>query len=104
MKFRLIRNFPQRIEIEVLSTQIVSMFPVEVQVHPVFGQLRRTWKTETTEYCVENFSEDQVQVVVKGKHIKLKDDTMLGILQHTDSFQIVLYYSDKQDVYDVIKL
>lgn len=104
MKFRLIRNFPHRIEIEVLPAQIVSMFPVEVQVHPVFGQLRRTWKTENTEYCVENFNQEQVQVVATGKHIKLKDDIMLSILQQIDRFQIVLYYSDKQDIYDVVKL
>lgn len=104
MKFRLIRNHPYRIEIEVLSTQIVSMFPVEVQAHPVFGQLRRTWKTEKDEYSVESFREDQVQVLVDGKHKKLKDDVMFNILQQMDRFQIVLYYSDKQDVYDVMKI
>lgn len=104
MKFKLIRYFPQRIEIEVLPSQLVSMFPIEIQPHPVFGQLKRVWKTKSNEYSVENFTEEEVQVLNSDNHIKLKDETMLKLLQQLDTFQIVLYYSDKQDIYEVIKV
>lgn len=104
MKYRLIRYIPQKIEIEVLPAQIISMFPIEIQHHPFFGMLKRVWKVEEVEYSVEGFEQDEVEVVVPNKHTKLKEEVMLKILHHIDKFQIILYYSDKQDVYEVVKV
>lgn len=80
------------------------MFPVEIQSHPVFGELKRVWKTSDSEYSVECFSQEDVQIVNPGHHMKLKDEVMLRLLQNLEKFQIVLYYSDKQDIYDVVRI
>lgn len=104
MKFKLTRYLPQKIEIDVLPSQITSMFPIEVQSHPVFGQLKRVWKADEVEYSVESFRKEEIDVVKQDKHEKVKDEVMLKILQDLDRFQIILYYSDKEDIYDVVKI
>jgi hypothetical protein len=40
-KYRLTRFIPQKIEIDVLDSQVISMFPIEVQDHPTFGKIKR---------------------------------------------------------------
>lgn len=101
MKFKLTRNIPQHIEIEVLANQLISMFPIEVQHHPFFGNIRRVWRSGSVEYSVDNFNDEDKEVIGTGKHIKLKDDVMLKILQNIENFHIVLYYSDSKDTYEV---
>lgn len=106
MKFKLIRFHPQKIEIEVLPAQIVSMFPIELQDHPTFGVIKRVWKFNQTEYDTNAFEKCEIENLSSSSRtfIKVKEEAMMKLLQEVQEFQIVLYYQDKKDVYLVSKL
>lgn len=101
-KYRLTRYYPQKIEIEVLDNQIISMFPIEIQEHSTFGLIKRVWMTENDVYDVEKYPEEYIEnLSFTKKYIKLRDDVMKNILEGLNEFRIVLYYQDKEDIYDV---
>ena len=101
-KYKLKRYIPQKIEIEVLDSQIISMFPIEIQEHPTFGLIKRIWISQGQIYDVENFSADYIENLSSSRtYIKLRDDIMKKILADLRSFKIVLYYEDKEDIYEV---
>ncbi len=101
-KYKLTRYYPQKIEIEVLDIQIISMFPIEIQEHPTFGTIKRVWITEKDIYHVEKYSDEYTEKLSSTKlYTKLKDDVMRKILEGLSEFKIILYYQDKEDVYQV---
>lgn len=101
-KYKLTRHHPQKIEIEVLDSQLISMFPIEIQEHPTFGLIKRVWITKNDIYDVENYPEEyRENLSSKKTYIKLKDDVIRKILDGLTEFKIVLYYQDKEDTYDV---
>ncbi|ACN98909.1 hypothetical protein [Sulfurihydrogenibium azorense] len=102
IKYRLTRFYPQKIEIEILDTQIISMFPIEIQEHPTFGFIKRVWQTQDTVYDVENYTDEYKENLSSTKtYIKLKDSVMKQILEGLSEFKIILYYQDKEDIYQV---
>ncbi|MEJ5172517.1 MAG: hypothetical protein WHT47_02255 [Hydrogenothermaceae bacterium] len=104
MKFKLTRFYPQKIEIEILLNQLISMFPIEMQEHPTFGLIKRVWRTTDKEFSIESFPQDMIENLSSSKtYLKVKDEAMKSILQNLDSFEIVLYYEDKEDIYRVMK-
>lgn len=105
MKFQLSRLYPQKVEIEVLPSQIVSMFPIEVQEHPTFGLVKRVWKSEGVEYSVDSFPGDRVENLSSTKlFLKVREDVMMELLQTLEHFEIVLSYQDKEDKYRVYRV
>lgn len=102
IKFKLTRFYPQKVEIEILDSQIISMFPIEIQEHSTFGLIKRVWQTQDTVYDVENYPDEYKENLSSTKtYIKLKDDVMKEILKGLSEFKIVLYYQDKEDIYQV---
>lgn len=105
MKFKLKRYVPQNLEIEILSTQLIAMFPIEIQQHQNFGKIRRVWKVDNEEFSVEKFSKEDIDVISTSKiHSKVKDDILFRLLQNIDKFKIILYYADREDIYEVEKV
>ena len=103
--FKLKRFFPQELEIQITPEQLVSMFPVELQEHPFMGEILRVWKTEDKTYSpLEANPEEIIDLTKDRKHIQLKKEKMLEILNNTSRFKIVLYYQDKEDLYEVEKI
>ncbi len=103
--FKLIRDFPTRIEINITPNQLISMFPIEVQEHPTMGEIERIWKsTEGEVFSVETLSDCIVNLSNNRKHIKVCDDKMLSILNTINEFEIILFYEGKEDKYTVKKL
>ncbi len=103
--FKLIREFPQRMEIQATPQQIVSMFPIEIQEHPHMGEIERIWKTETEKFSVSTLPKESViDLTKKRKHLQVSNEKMLEILQSVKSFQIVLYYEGNEDIYFVEKI
>ncbi len=101
-KYRLKRFIPQKIEIDVLDSQIISMFPIEIQDHPTFGKIKRVWISQDQVYDVENFPENYTENLSSSRtYIKLKDDVMKNLLEGLENFKIVLYYEGKEDIYEV---
>ncbi|RMA97025.1 hypothetical protein [Hydrogenothermus marinus] len=104
-KFKLKRYFPQEIEIEITDKQLLDMFPIEEQEHPFMGNIERVWKSENQIFSIKNSNpEDIIDLSGKTKHIQLKKEKMFDILSNLEKFQIILYYEDKEDLYDVIKI
>ena len=103
--FKLIREIPQRMEITATPQQIVSMFPIEVQEHPHMGEIERIWKTETEQFSVNTLPQESIiDLTKKRKHLQVKSEKMLEILQTIKNFQIVLYYEGNEDIYFVEKI
>ncbi len=104
-QFRLRREYPTQLEITVTAQQLVSMFPIEIQEHPFMGLIIRVWKTSDKTYSVENTPENYV-VDLSGdrKYVKVKDEYMFQILSNLENFEIVLFYENREDVYQVKKI
>ncbi len=103
--FKLIREFPQRMEIKATPQQIVSMFPIEVQEHPHMGEIERVWKTDKETFSVNTLPQEVIiDLTKKRKHLQVSQEKMLEILQSIDKFQIVLYYEGNEDIYSVEKI
>ncbi|EDP74329.1 hypothetical protein [Hydrogenivirga sp. 128-5-R1-1] len=104
-KFKLKRFFPQEIEIEITDKQLVQMFPIEVQEHPFMGEISRQWQSNEQIFSVESAKpEELIDMSTNSKHIQLKKETMEKILSSLNKFKIVLYYEDKEDIYEVEKI
>ena len=104
-KFKLKRFFPQEIQIEVTDKQLIQMFPIEVQEHPFMGEITRQWHSDSKIFSVENSNpEDIIDLSTNSKHIQMKKEVMEDILSRLEKFKIVLYYEDKEDIYEVEKL
>ncbi|SNZ06261.1 hypothetical protein SAMN06265182_0617 [Persephonella hydrogeniphila] len=104
-KFRLKRTYPTELEITVTPQQIVSMFPIELQEHPYMGIINRIWRTEKEIFSVETLPSEFVEdLTAERKYLKVKDEKLMEILRNLSIFQIVLYYEDKEDVYQVEKI
>jgi len=104
-QFRLKRTYPTTLEITVTPSQIIQMFPVELQEHPSMGIIKRVWKTEGQIYSVDAFPEDAIEDLSGSrKYLRLKDEYMKQLLSEMNRFQIILYYQDKEDVYFVERL
>jgi len=103
--FRLKRFYPQKLEIEVTPQQLISMFPIELQEHPFMGEIIRVWKTEKETFSpLTAKKEDIIDLTKDKKHIQMKKEKMLEILQSVEKFKIILYYEDKEDLYEVEKI
>jgi hypothetical protein len=103
--FKLIREFPQRMEIQATPQQIVSMFPIEVQEHPHMGEIERVWKTDEEIFSVNTIPEEFIlDLTKKRKHLQVSNEKMLEILQSIESFKIILYYEGNEDIYIVEKI
>jgi len=104
-KFKLKRYFPQEIEIEITDKQLIDMFPIEIQEHPFMGEIERIWKSEDKIYSISNSPhEDILDLSGKTKYIQIKKKKLISILENLENFQIILYYEDKEDIYDVYKI
>ncbi|WP_457640597.1 hypothetical protein [Persephonella sp.] len=104
-QFRLIRFHPTKLEISITAQQLLSMFPIEIQEHPVMGEIERVWISQNTVYSVKNSPEDHIlDLSGNRKHLKLKEDKMLEIIQNLEKFEIALYYEGNVDKYIVEKL
>lgn len=67
--------------------------------------IERVWRGKDVEYSVDFFPEDHLENLSSSRiSIKVKDQIMLDILQNLEEFEIVLYYSDKEDIYKVEKI
>ena len=96
------RFYPQEMTIEITPQQLISMFPIELQEHPFMGEINRVWKTDKEVYSVDTIDKDFVVDLTKDrKHLQVKKEKMLEILNNLDEFEIVLYYEDKEDLYKV---
>ncbi len=104
LKFRLIRSDPTKLEVEITSSQLISMLPIEIQEHPVMGEIERVWLSDKKVYSVKNLDPSSVEIHLEGKHIKISDEKMLSILQTLEKFEIALYYEGKVDKYIVEKI
>ncbi len=103
--FKLIREYPQKMEIKATPQQIVSMFPIEVQEHPHMGEIERIWKSDTEEFSVSTLPKEYViDLTKKRKHLQVSSEKMLEILQSVKSFKIILYYEGNEDIYFVEKI
>ncbi len=81
------------------------MFPIELHEHPFMGEISRQWIAQDKTYSVEKANEDEVIDLSKDtKHIQMKQEVMEKILKELDNFKIVLFYEDKEDIYEVTKL
>ncbi|WP_457643000.1 hypothetical protein [Persephonella sp.] len=101
-RYRLSRSHPTKLEITVTSSQIVSMFPVEQQEHPVMGIIQRVWKTPEKTISVDTVpSQYIIDLSGSRQHLKVDDNFLLSLLPQMDSFQIILYYEGKEDIYQV---
>ncbi len=100
--FILKRFYPQEMTIEITPQQLISMFPIELQEHPFMGEINRVWKTDNKVYSVNTIDKDFVVDLTKDrKHLQVKREKMLEILNDLNEFEIVLYYEDKEDIYKV---
>ncbi len=103
--FKLKRYNPTEIEIEITPNQLVSMFPIEIQEHPFMGKIERVWQTDDKTYSIRTIEEDFIiDKSSKNLHKIVKTEKMLEILSNLKNFQIILFYEDKKDIYDVKKL
>jgi len=102
--FKLIRNVPTHIEINITPNQLISMFPIEVQEHPTMGIVERIWKTDSAVFSTETFSDCIVNLSNNRKHIKVCDEKMLSLLNELSEFEIILFYEGKEDKYSVKKI
>ncbi len=102
--FRLIRDFPHRMEIKITPSQLVSMFPIELQEHPTMGEIERVWKTEDKVFSVKTLEDCIVNVSNHRKHLKVCDEKMLEIVESIDKFEIILYYEGNEDKYTVERI
>ena len=103
--FKLVREFPTKMEIDITPQQLVSMFPIEMQEHPHMGEIERIWKTENEIFSVKTLDkEDVLDLTKKRKHLQVKNEKMLEILQNLQDFQIVLFYEGNEDIYFVKRL
>ena len=92
-------------EIDITPQQLVSMFPIEMQEHPHMGEIERIWKTEDKTFSVKTLDkEDVLDLTKKRKHLQVKNEKMLEILQNLQDFQIVLFYEGNEDIYSVKRL
>jgi len=103
--YKLKRFHPTQIEIQVTDQQILQMFPIEVQQHPFMGQISRVWKTDDFTYSIgTSKKEDILDLSKDALHLQLKKEKMEEILSSLDKFKIILYYEDKEDIYEVEKI
>ncbi len=102
--FKLIRNVPTHIEINITPNQLISMFPIEVQEHPTMGIVERIWKTDSAVFSTETLSDCIVNLSNNRKHIKVCDEKMLSLLNELSEFEIILFYEGKEDKYSVKKI
>ncbi len=101
-KYVLKRFYPQEMSIEITPQQLVSMFPVELQEHPFMGEIKRIWKNDSEEFSVDTIDKEFIVDLTKDrKHLQVKKEKMLEILSSLKSFEIILYYEDKEDIYKV---
>ncbi len=104
-KFLLKRFYPTNLQIEATDKQILQMFPVEKQEHPFMGIISRVWLTEDKEISVDTSpKEDVLDLSKDGLHLQLNPEKLQQILQSLDKFKIVLYYEDKEDIYEVERI
>jgi len=104
-KFKLKRFFPQEIEIEITDKQLIQMFPIEIQEHPFMGEISRQWQSDSKIFSVETSNpEEIIDISTNSKHIQIKKEIMEKILSSLNRFKIVLYYEDKEDIYEVEKV
>ncbi len=69
------------------------------------GEIERIWKTENEIFSVKTLDkEDVLDLTKKRKHLQVKNEKMLEILQNLQDFQIMLFYEGKEDIYFVKKL
>ncbi len=100
--FILQRFYPQEMTIEITPQQLISMFPIELQEHPFMGEINRVWRTDNNVYSVDTVDKEFVVDLTKDrKHLQVKKEKILEILNDLDEFEIVLYYEDKEDIYKV---
>lgn len=103
--FKLKRYYPVEMEVEISPQQIVSMFPIEIQEHPTMGIIERIWKAEDSVYSIKTIQDEFITDLSQGRiHKKVKTEKMLEILQNLDKFEILLYYEDKVDKYNVERI
>ncbi|RUM50517.1 MAG: hypothetical protein DSY47_01505 [Hydrogenothermus sp.] len=100
--YQLKRFHPTEIQIQITDKQLIQMFPIEVQEHPFMGQIQRVWKTEDFTYSIgTSKKEDILDLSKDALHLQLKKEKMEEILQTLEEFKIILYYEDKEDIYEV---
>ncbi len=100
--FILQRFYPQEMTIEITPQQLISMFPIELQEHPFMGDINRVWRVDNKVYSVDTVDKEFVVDLTKDrKHLQVKKEKMLEILNDLNEFEIVLYYEDKEDIYKV---
>lgn len=104
MQFKLSRFYPTKLEITVTPQQLISMFPVEIQEHPTMGIVERVWRTSEENISVNSLPEYIINLSSGKKHLRLKDEKMLEILNRLENFEIVLFYENKEDIYKVEKI
>ena len=103
--FKLKRYTPTKLEIEITPKQLVGMFPIEVQEHPYMGIIERVWKSNDKIYSVKTIPEEFIKEIFKDKvHKIVKEEKMLEILSQLENFEIILYYQNKEDKYEVFKV
>ena len=103
--FKLKRYSPTKLEIDITPNQLVGMFPIEVQEHPFMGVIERIWKSGDKVFSIKTIPEKFVDSVSKDKlHKVVKKEKMLQILSELDNFEIILFYEDKEDRYEVLKI
>ncbi len=100
--FILERFYPQHMKIEITPQQLITMFPIEIQEHPFMGDIKRIWKTENRVFSVDTIDKESLLDLTKDrKHIQVKKEKMLEILNNLKEFEIILYYEGKEDIYKV---
>jgi hypothetical protein len=103
--YKLKRYHPVELEIEISDKQLISMFPIEVQEHPSMGQIQRVWKSKDFTYSIGTSNKEDVLDLTKDAlHLQLKKEKLEEILQELEEFKIILYYEDKEDIYEVKKI
>ncbi|MBK3333220.1 hypothetical protein GWK41_09075 [Persephonella atlantica] len=104
-QFRLKREYPAHLEITVTSKQLISMFPIEIQEHPFMGIISRVWRTSDQVYSVENIPPEHItDLSGERKYLKVKDQYMSQLLSALEKFEIVLFYEDREDIYQVERI
>lgn len=100
--YQLKRFYPTDIQIQITDKQLLQMFPIEVQEHPFMGQIQRVWKTEDFTYSIGTSKKEDILDLSKDTiHLQLKEEKMEEILQTLEEFKIILYYENKEDIYEV---
>ena len=104
LQFKLVRFHPVRLEVTITSSQLINMFPIEIQEHPKMGDIERVWISGDKVFSVNTLEQFSVNLSAGRKHIKVSDDKMLSILHDLEKFEIALYYEGKVDKYVVERI